>query len=157
MRKFFWTLSMLSCIFTVTYAEDNKQLSPIGYWKTIDDETGQPKAIVQIWQERDTLYGKITKLFPRPGINDQTICKACQGDKRNQRLIGLVILEKLKRSQENKAFWDKGEILDPKSGKVYHSNLSVSNSGNHLNVRGYLGVPLFGRTQTWTRVSNPQA
>lgn len=158
MQKIF---SMLSIFFMMiiaipAYATSLADDTPIGFWKTIDDTTGKPKAIVQIWQASDkNLYGKVLKVFRHEETQQSEFCTACQGEKHNQRIIGLVILEKLKQNKDNKKLWGDGKILDPKNGKTYHSNLQLADNGDKLNVRGYIGVPLFGRTQTWLRVNKP--
>lgn len=146
-------------IIQVTHATEtaNRAIapSPIGLWKTIDDTTGKPKAIIQISETADkTLVGKILKIFPAPGHDQNERCTACEGDRHNQKIVGMVFLEKLKRESDNKRIWSGGEILDPKNGKVYHCNVNLSDNSQRLNVRGYIGLPLFGRTQTWLRVAN---
>lgn len=129
--------------------------SPVGIWKTIDDVTGKPKALVQLWVTREhILYGKIVKVFPRPGLEPNPVCKACAGKKHNQPLKGLVFLEGLRKSNNSEIEWSGGKILDPKNGKEYKCTLQVVSGGQKLNVRGYLGLPLFGRTQTWLREGN---
>lgn len=127
--------------------------SPVGYWKTIDDMTGKTKAIVQIWEANNhQLYGKITQVFPEPGESE--FCIACQGENHNKPILGMVILSSLKQNSNNVGAWSNGEILDPKNGKTYHCNVQVNNGGQNLNVRGYIGMPLFGRSQTWIRVDS---
>ncbi len=131
-------------------------LSPVGYWKTIDDVTGQPKAILQIFETgNQRLYGRILKIYPRPGYDQNEVCTACSGDKHNKRIVGMVIMMDLKQDKDNPDTWIDGQILDPKNGKTYHCKIRVIDAGQRLNVRGYLGMPLFGRTQTWLRVSAP--
>ncbi len=143
---------ILICLFpSLSTANEN---SPVGYWKTMDDVTGKPKAIIQLWQNTDkTLSGRILKVFPHPGQDQIAICKACPGERHNQPLVGLVFLKNLKQNQTVSNHWMNGEILDPKNGKIYHSTLNLTNNGQKVNVRGYIGLPLFGRSQTWIRVS----
>lgn len=130
--------------------------SPIGYWRTIDDATGKPKGIVQIWSSADNvLHGRILKIWPRPGADQNELCTACQGDKHNQRIVGMVILENLKPNEKNPNEWSGGQILDPKNGKTYNCNIQLSNDGAQLKVRGYIGLPLFGRSQTWLKAESP--
>ena len=125
--------------------------SPVGYWKTIDDVTGKPKSIVKIWRANDQLLmGKVIKIFPKTG-NDQTkLCNACQGDLHNQPVVGMVILSGLKASHAAK--WDDGKILDPQNGKRYSCSLKLGDNGKKLNVHGYIGLPIIGRSQTWERI-----
>ncbi len=130
--------------------------SPLGYWKTIDDVTGQPKSILKIWQSSNGLSGQVIKIYPSPGKDQNELCTACKGARHNQRIVGMVILQGLKQNANNPSEWTNGEILDPHNGKTYHCNLQVIDNGQKLNVRGYIGVPLFGRSQTWLRVAGPQ-
>jgi uncharacterized protein (DUF2147 family) len=124
------------------------QSSPIGLWKTIDDATGKPKALVRISDAGGQLSGKIEKLF-RPADQDQNPkCDKCSDARKDQPILGMTILQGLKQDGDE---WNGGEILDPNNGKVYKSKLAVAEGGKKLNVRGYIGMPMLGRTQTWVR------
>lgn len=141
---------LTACLINTAFAANP---SAVGYWKTIDDVTGKPKAIIQITQAQDhTLHGQILKIFPRPGYDQNERCTECKGAKHNQRMVGMLILENLKPSKEDAGHWSGGEILDPNNGKNYHCTLQLANNNQKLNVRGYIGIPLLGRTQTWNRV-----
>lgn len=146
-------LMVLICsLFLCHFALAASALTPVGSWKTIDDVTGQPKAIIHIWETPNgVLYGRILRIFPSHGKDQNELCTACQGAKHNQRMVGMVILNGLTQDQENMSKWSGGEILDPKNGKTYHCTIEVVDGGRKLNVRGYVGVSLFGRTQTWLR------
>lgn len=125
--------------------------SPVGFWKTIDDVTGRPKSILQIsMTSNNTLYGKVVKLFP----GAMTTCTACEGEKHNKPILGMTVMENLKQTQGSSNEWSDGMILDPKNGKTYHVTIRVIDGGQKLNVRGYIGISLFGRTQTWLRVNS---
>lgn len=113
-----------------------------GKWRTIDDETKKPKAVVHISKSGNSYHGTIVALAD--GIENK--CPACKPVKP---LIGLTVLKGLK---ENGKEYTGGEIYDPKSGKTYKTKAELANGGKSLNVRGYLGVSLLGRTQTWQRV-----
>ena len=122
--------------------------SPAGMWKTIDDETGKPKSLVRITDEGGVLTGKIEKLF-RPADQDQNPkCGACEGARKDQPLIGMTILSGLKKDGNE---YTGGEILDPAKGKVYKSKATLRDGGQKLEVRGYIGAPMFGRSQVWHR------
>jgi len=146
---------VLACISLVilpyAYAY-NSNLSPVGYWKTIDDVTGKPNSILHIYKTGNMLYGEVAKIFPQPGQDQNPLCKACKGPKHNQRIMGMVVMQGLTQSTSNPAEWSGGEILDPSTGKTYRCAITVVNKGNTINARGYLGISLFGRTQTWQRV-----
>ena len=120
--------------------------SPIGTWKTWDDETGEAKSIVRIYKKTDgKLYGKIEKLLIKPDNNN---CVKCKGKLKNKPLIGLEILQGLEKDGSE---YGDGTITDPKTGKEYSCYIKLENP-NKLKVRGYLGFSLIGRTQYWTRV-----
>ncbi len=124
--------------------------SPVGYWKTIDDITGKPKSIVQVWRNSDQmLMAKVVKIFPENPADLNKTCTACQGDKHDQPIVGMVIMSGLK-SAENQ--WGNGQILDPENGKTYKCTARLMENGKKLNVRGFIGLPMFGRSQTWERV-----
>ena len=122
--------------------------SPAGTWKTIDDKTGQPKSLVRITEEGGVLTGKIEKLY-RPADQDQNPkCTACEGARKDQPLIGMTILSGLKKDGNE---YTGGEIMDPSKGKTYKSKATLKDNGSKLEVRGYIGAPMFGRSQTWVR------
>ena len=145
----------IAALFLQTVYADNAN-SPIGYWKTIDDVTGKPKSILQIsLANKNMLMGTVVKIFPRPGYDENEVCSACTGSRHNKRIVGMVIMENLKQSSSNPNEWKGGKILDPLNGKTYHCYIQVIENGQKLNVRGYIGLPLFGRSQTWLRVNSP--
>jgi uncharacterized protein (DUF2147 family) len=121
--------------------------SPLGQWKTIDDKTGAPRAIVRIEQKGDKYFGHIEESFT-PGAKTR-VCSECTDDRKNQPIIGLEVIRNMSRRDEGYA---GGEILDPDSGWVYRCKFHLEDGGQKLLVRGYLGISLFGRTQTWVRV-----
>lgn len=128
---------------------------PTGYWKTIDDVTGKPKSIIYISKaENNILTGKVIKIFPKQGNAETKLCTACAGEKHNQPIVGMVILSGLKADQNR---WDQGHILDPENGKTYRCSVRVTENGKKLNVHGYIGIPLLGRSQLWERVDAPSA
>lgn len=117
-----------------------------GKWKTIDDESGQAKSIVEIFKGQDgQYYGKILQLLMKP---EHENCVKCSGNLKNKPLIGLQIINGLKKDGES---FDGGTITDPKSGKTY--KCSIKKDGDKLNVRGYIGFSLIGRTQTWYKAN----
>ena len=122
--------------------------SPVGTWQTIDDHTGQPKALVQITQDSSgALDGKVIKGL---GPNDQPErrCTACTDARKDQLILGMTIINDMKKVDDG---WDDGQILDPENGKIYKCKMHLEDGGNKLVVRGYIGVSLLGRSQTWVR------
>jgi uncharacterized protein (DUF2147 family) len=122
--------------------------SPVGLWKNIDDVSGQPRALIRITESNGALQGKIENLFPGPGDNPNPKCEKCEGASKGAPVIGLVILSGLKKDGDEYA---GGQILDPDNGKTYSSKVHLIDGGKKLSVRGYIGVPMLGRTQTWVR------
>ena len=126
-----------------------------GLWKTTDDVTGKPKAIVMMTETPGhTLQGTIVKIFPRPGFDQNELCTACKGRLHNQRIVGMTILTDLTADQENHGRWNGGEILDPHNGKTYRCTIQLTDQDQKMNVRGYIGLPLFGRSQVWQLVKS---
>jgi uncharacterized protein (DUF2147 family) len=124
-----------------------------GYWKTIDDETGKVRSVVQITTSGDTATGRIVQLYRQPDEEADPKCTACKGAKKDKWTSDLVIMEDLKGSGKK---WEDGSILDPSNGKVYSCHITESADGKTLEVRGYLGFSLLGRTQVWHRVPASQ-
>lgn len=119
--------------------------SPVGLWKTVDDETKQPKSLVRIVEQDGALVGRIEKILTdKPDAR----CDRCTDERKDQPVQGMTILTGMKPEGES---WDGGRILDPSNGKVYRSRMNLLEGGRKLEVRGYIGAPLFGRSQTWLR------
>ena len=116
-----------------------------GQWLTIDDKTGKPKSIVELYEQAGKVYGKIVQLFRKPEEESDPVCHKCTDYRKNQKVIGMVILEQLEPKDKE---WSGGKILDPANGKIYDCKIWLEEG--KLKVRGYLG--LFFRTQTWQRV-----
>lgn len=122
--------------------------SVVGKWKTIDDETGEEKSIVEIYSKNDKVYGRVIKLFRKPGEDPDPVCDDCDSDdsRFKKKIIGMDIILDMQASDDE---YSGGTILDPANGKVYKCKLWVEDG--ELQVRGYWG-PFF-RTQTWKKVS----
>lgn len=122
--------------------------SPVGLWKTIDDNTGKPTALIRISETGGELNGKIEKLFRAAGEPTDPVCDKCEGTRRDQPIVGMTILSGMKPEGDE---FSGGQILDPGNGKTYRSKMRLVDGGKKLDVRGYIGMPTFGRTQTWIR------
>ena len=141
MKKILLTFSLIVLTVITASAQD-----VIGKWKTVDDETGKPKSVVEIYKENGKIYGKVVEIVD-PTKRDAT-CIECPGDAKGKPIMGLVIIKDLKKDGKE---YNGGTIMDPNNGKVYKSYIELDGA-NTLKVRGYIGFSLLGRTQTWTRV-----
>ncbi len=135
---------VISAAIKITAAEP----SPVGLWRTIDDQTGQPKGLVRIREVDGQLVGKVEKAFPKPGEDPAPKCEKCDGPRHNQPVLGMTILWGLTQQGEE---YQGGEILDPESGKIYRVKMKPIDGGKKLEVRGFIGISLLGRSQTWLR------
>lgn len=122
------------------------QNSIVGKWKTIDDETNEPRSIVEIFEKNGKYYGKIISLFPRLNEDEDPTCLECskEDDRYQKKIIGMEILRDMQRSGDE---YTEGNVLDPNNGKIYKCKIWIE--ANNLKLRGYWG-PFF-RTQTWLR------
>lgn len=126
------------------------QNTPVGLWKTIDDESKTEKSLVRVSEAGGVFSAKIEKIFD-PAKQDAK-CDKCTDDRKDQPIVGLNILRNVKKNASDAELWDGGEILDPNNGKVYKVRMKPIEGGKKLEVRGYIGMPMLGRTQTWVRV-----
>ena len=127
------------------------QATPVGLWKTIDDETGTEKSLVRLVDAGGVLVGTVEKVL-NPDPNASRTCDLCTDERKGQVIVGMEIIRGVTNSSTNDGLWDGGEILDPQKGKTYKVRLTPIEGGGKLEVRGYVGMPLLGRTQTWIRV-----
>ncbi len=142
MKKLIILLIFVSVQFSLSAQSDI-----FGKWKTIDDETGKAKSIVEIYEKDGKAYGKIVKLFRGQDEEQDPICDLCPGERKNKKIIGLEIIKGLEYDKGDSE-WEDGTILDPKSGKIY--DCLIFKEGEELKVRGY--IAFFYRTQTWKKV-----
>lgn len=125
--------------------------SPVGTWWSFDDGGKQRKAEIVITERDGVLSGRIVRLLDGRSAKDLR-CDLCDDERKGAPLAGLEILSNLKADPDNADKWAGGQVLDPGSGKVYKVEMTVLEHGQQLKVRGYRGVPAFGRTQVWTRI-----
>jgi uncharacterized protein (DUF2147 family) len=123
------------------------QATPVGLWRTIDDETKTEKSLVRISDSGGSLSGKIEKLMD-PAKQDSK-CDKCEGARKDQPISGMTIVEGVKKNADE-PYWDGGTILDPNNGKTYKVRLTPKDGGKTLEVRGFIGF--LYRNQTWQRV-----
>ena len=138
--------SLLLCAATGTALA---QATPAGLWKTIDDKTKTEKSLVRITDNGGVLTGKVEKILSdKPDAK----CVDCTDERKGQPVQGMTILRDIKADASDKGTWVGGDILDPNDGKIYKVLLKLVDGGKKLDVRGYIGMPMLGRTQTWLRV-----
>ena len=125
------------------------QMSPVGLWKTIDDDTKKEKSLVRITESNGVFNGRIEKLLD-PATDPKAVCDKCTDDRKDQPVLGMTILRGLKVSDSDAAVYEGGTIVDPNNGKSYRARLKPVNGGQQLEMRGYIGP--FYRTQVWQRV-----
>lgn len=124
-------------------------------WKTIDDVTGKPKAIIRLSESSShNVQGTIVKIFPRPGFDQHELCSACKGSLHNKPIVGMTVVTDMSQEKDSATRWSGGQILDPHNGKTYRCSMQLMDGAQSLSVRGYIGISLFGRSQTWHRVKD---
>ena len=124
------------------------ELSPSGLWKTVDEHSGKAKGLIRIREVNGQYEGKIEKIFPAPGDDPAPKCEKCDGIRRNQPVLGMTFMWGLKKQGDE---YQAGEILDPETGTIYRAKIKLIDGGSKLEVRGFVGFSLFGRSQTWLR------
>ncbi len=134
---FGFTLVLSTCVFG--------QYSIDGIWEAIDDKDGKPSSHIQIQEVNGEISAKIIKIFD---VEETVVCELCKGDKKDKPVLGMEIIYDMSK---NGNVWQGGRILDPEVGKDYKCKITMPDK-NTLNVRGYIGIPALGRTQTWHRV-----
>lgn len=134
---------LLILFVTILSIKSNGQ-SIVGQWETFDDKTKEKKGLVEIYKTNNTYYAKIVDSYTG---EKNAVCEKCKGTKKDKPIIGLIIIEDIKKDGDE---FNIGTILDPENGETYKCYLKLVNT-NKLKVRGFLGVSIFGRTQFWRR------
>jgi uncharacterized protein (DUF2147 family) len=143
-----WLLGAMAFAFALAASAADLN-SPAGLWKTIDDKTKLPRSMVRIVEVNGVFEGRIEQLLNRqPDDDPDGLCRSCPGERKDKPLVGMIILTGLKKDGD---VYSGGEILDPKNGKTYRCKMQLIEAGAKLNVRGFIGISLIGRTQTWLR------
>ncbi|TDE28549.1 DUF2147 domain-containing protein [Flavobacterium ranwuense] len=140
------SITILALFISMTFYSQKHTV--VGKWKTIDDETGQAKSIVEVYEKSGKIYGKVVEILEEE--NKNRICENCSGEDKNKPILGMVVIKGLSKVGKE---YKKGKILDPKNGKLYQCFITLDGNGK-LKVRGFVGISLFGRTQYWYRVKD---
>jgi uncharacterized protein (DUF2147 family) len=122
--------------------------TPAGLWQTISDRTGQPRGLVRVEEVNGEYIGTVVAVLSPPAPDANPLCNLCQGDLKDKPVVGMVILRGVRRSGDT---YSTGQILDPDEGEVYKCRIALLDEGRKLEVRGFIGIPLLGRSQTWVR------
>ena len=123
--------------------------SAVGLWEQVDENHGKPESWFKITERNGVYQGNIVKIFFKPGEDENFVCDKCEGDERGRPVLGLALIKGMQRNGNS---YENGTIMDPRDGKVYRALMRLSEDGQKLEVRGYLGISLFGRSQTWNRL-----
>ncbi len=121
--------------------------TPAGLWKSIDDKSGKPRSLIRIQEHNNEYTATIEKGLLATDTPD-AVCDKCSDERKGQRIVGMTIVKGIKLKDNE---YEGGEILDPENGKTYRCLMKLDSSGNKLEVRGYIGISLIGRSQIWTR------
>jgi uncharacterized protein (DUF2147 family) len=122
--------------------------SAVGLWEQLD-EKGQPESWFRITERNGVYQGNMVKIFFKPGEDENWTCEKCEGDEKGKPVLGLALIKGMKRNGNS---YEDGTIMDPRDGTVYRALMKLSPDGQKLEVRGYLGISLFGRSMTWNRL-----
>jgi len=145
------TLALFTAVFAGMPAAASRAAdaqSPLGLWRTVDDKTGMPRAMVRIYLQDGKYFGRIEQSFA-PGAETR-VCSVCTDERKNQPIIGLLIIRNVTLRDGE---YGGGDILDPDTGSVYRCKFHLDKNGTVLVVRGFIAISLLGRTQTWQRQS----
>jgi len=143
------TVAACVLLLTMPSASLAADTSVLGRWTTFSDKTGKAESIVRLTEVDGEIRGTIETIYPRPNEDPNPKCDKCPDEFKGKPVLGLTFLWGLKREG---AGLGAGKILDPEEGSIYHCRIELADGGKTLKVRGYLGVPLFGRTQSWQRL-----
>ena len=142
------TFSKILGLFLLLASSAIFAVSPAGLWKTIDDKTGKPRSLIRI-SDDNGVYSAVVEKGLRADDTGDAVCDKCTDERKGQKIIGMTIMRDLKESKTK--LFEGGNILDPENGKVYKCKMTLDETGNKLEVRGFIGFSLLGRSQVWTR------
>lgn len=142
MKNLFWITCLSLFCTTFSFSQE-----VFGKWKTIDDETGEAKSIIEIYEKGGKVYGKVIEILNKD--RQDAKCIDCGGEDKDKPILGLTIIKGLIKDGDE---YTDGKILDPQNGKLYNCYIALEDK-NKLKVRGYIGFSIIGRSQYWHRVN----
>ena len=123
--------------------------SAVGLWEQVDENSGKAESWIKISERNGVYEGNIVKIFFKPGQDKNWVCSKCEGSDKGAPVLGLTLIKGMLR---NGLSYENGTVRDPRDGSVYRASMKVSTDGKKLEMRGYLGISLFGRSQVWNRL-----
>jgi uncharacterized protein (DUF2147 family) len=149
MKTFVKTVVLLAMLLPAAGVSARAEPSAVGLWEQVDEKTGRAESWFKINDRGGVYEGQIVKIFFKPGEDENWVCDKCEGADRGKPVLGLTLVKGMRR---NGATYEGGTIMDPRDGTVYRARMELSPDGQQLEVRGYVGIALFGRSQTWRRL-----
>ena len=143
--KLIVTIALAAVIVPLQAAEP----TAVGLWEQVDENSGKPESWFRITERNGVYEGAIVKIFFKPGEDPNWVCDKCEGAERGAPVLGLTLIKGMHR---NGLSYEGGTIMDPRDGSVYRALMKLSPDGQKLEVRGFLGISLFGRSQVWNRL-----
>lgn len=150
-----WRCMLVLLLVSTSLNAAADKASPVGLWKQFDSH-GTAKSLVRITESNGHYQGTLIKLLNRSPAEiarngEHPVCSACSGTRQNQPLVGMTVMRGVTRQGSNR--WGGGTVLNPASGKFYRVTLQLDDQGEKLEVRGYIGISLFGHTRVLQRQS----
>jgi uncharacterized protein (DUF2147 family) len=145
LKVIIWGILLGAAIVPLRAAEP----SAVGLWEQVDENSGKAESWFKITERNGVYEGAIVKMFQKPGEDPNWVCDKCEGAERGKPVLGLMLIKGMRR---NGSTYEDGTIMDPRDGSVYRALMRLSPDGQKLEVRGYLGISLFGRSQVWNRL-----
>jgi len=149
MKAFLKSLVLLAILIATAVMPARAQPSAAGLWEQVDEKTGKAESWFKITDRGGVYEGQIVKIFFKPGEDENWVCDKCDGADRGKPVLGLTLIKGMHR---NGTSYEGGTIMDPRDGTLYRALMQLSPDGQQLEVRGYVGISLFGRSQTWRRL-----